>query len=43
MEYLVAGSEDRVLILDKGIIKGQIHLDIQGLEKKDQSEDHRED
>jgi hypothetical protein len=29
MEYLVAGSEDRILILDKGI-----NLDIQGLEKK---------
>jgi hypothetical protein len=29
MEYLVDGSEDREdLILDKGIIKGQINLDI---------------
>jgi hypothetical protein len=28
MEYLVAGSEDRILILEKGIIKGQIKVDI---------------
>jgi hypothetical protein len=28
MEYLVAGSEDRILILDKGITKGQIDVDI---------------
>jgi hypothetical protein len=34
MEYLVDGSEDKVLILNKGIIKCQINLDIQGLEKK---------
>jgi hypothetical protein len=34
MEYLVAGSEDGVLILDKKLIKCQINLDIYGLEKK---------